>query len=45
MRFSPEAHQRYVVTVEMEDIHGFDVTRTLSFIPAGAATSACAPVF
>jgi hypothetical protein len=45
MRFRPRAGERYEVTVQIEDIHGFDVTRTLSFMPLGSPPSACAPVF
>jgi hypothetical protein len=45
MRFRPQSGERYEVTVEIEDIHGFDVTRTLSLVPLGSPAWACPPVF
>jgi hypothetical protein len=42
LRLAASPGVRYVVTVKIEDVHGFRITRTLQLVPAGGLVRGCA---
>lgn len=42
LRFAASPAYRYTLTVQLQDVHGFGVTRTLQLVPSGGGSLGCA---